>query len=267
MNCPKCGSPLSPGDKFCQVCGSAIEIPNMDVQPTPPVQQPFQVPNVQPQPVPTPVEVPSNVEEHKNNSTLIVVLVGIIAILVVAIVAILFLGNGKDNNSDNGNTEPTTVAKVEEPKYNEVSLDKYRFKLMSGYSVKNSLDGVVLSNTTYSSQALFSSMDGYNLSDVDAVALQVTFKETGYDATFKELTIEGKKSLLFTGKYNGFDYEVLYVQQEGIARILGTDILYKTPNDFSNDADNIHKMVALTTISESVNNESQAFGKLYTKLK
>ncbi|MBR4262691.1 MAG: zinc ribbon domain-containing protein [Bacilli bacterium] len=261
MNCPKCGSPLNPGDKFCQVCGSAVENVNpvQPPQPTPPVA-PNPMPATQPAPVvqPAPAVNPAPASpvpptEPKKGNTLVVVLVAIIAILVVVIVAILFLGkNDKDSKgSGNNGGGGTTVAKVDTPQYNEVSVGAYKFKLLSGYSVENTADGVVLSNATGTSQALFGHLDGYSVSDIDAVALASEFQTRGFVATSSEKTIEGKKGLLFTGTYSGFDYEVLYVQENSMnPRIIYADIAYNTPADKTKDAENIYKMIALTEVRE-----------------
>ena len=66
MNCPNCFSPLRPNQKFCDVCGTKIEAPHMEVDktvaadkvPTPrePQPAPWEQQTVQPEPQPAPWE-------------------------------------------------------------------------------------------------------------------------------------------------------------------------------------------------------------------
>ncbi|MBQ1839107.1 MAG: DUF4854 domain-containing protein, partial [Ruminococcus sp.] len=66
MNCPNCFSPLRPNQKFCDVCGTKIEAPQMEVDktvaadkvPTPrePQPAPWEQQTVQPEPQPAPWE-------------------------------------------------------------------------------------------------------------------------------------------------------------------------------------------------------------------
>ena len=66
MNCPNCFSPLRPNQKFCDVCGTKIEAPHMEVDktvaadkvPTPrePQPAPWEQQTAQPEPQPAPWE-------------------------------------------------------------------------------------------------------------------------------------------------------------------------------------------------------------------
>ena len=66
MNCPNCFSPLRPNQKFCDVCGTKIEAPQMEVDktvaadkvPTPrePQPAPWEQQTAQPEPQPAPWE-------------------------------------------------------------------------------------------------------------------------------------------------------------------------------------------------------------------
>ncbi len=266
MNCPKCGSPLNPGDKFCQVCGSAVETttPTVDAQPTPvtqpevqpqPVVQPVPVeqPNPAPAVMPAPMPTPTAPVEPKKNNTLVVVLVAVIALLVVAIVAILFLGknNESGNGSNNGNGG-NVVAKEDGPKYSELKVGRYKVKLMDGYAAEKKDEDVVIYNQEDTAAALVSYFANYSITDIDTLSLVESYKAAGFESTVKETTIEGKKAVIFTGKYNTYDYEVMYVQVTG--GLIGAEAKYMTSTVFNSESEKIHKMVSLITIGDSTTN-------------
>lgn len=273
MNCPKCGSPLNDGDKFCQTCGSAVEQNQTIVtpQPTPvvetpavspaPVQQPTPVVNTT-EPVQQPVvNTTPETKDNKKSNNLVVVLVAIIAVLVVAIVAILFLGkNNNGGGNSSGGNEPTPTAVVA-PQYSEVTVGQYKFKLLPGYQVENTTNGVILYNSTDTVEALMANGEG-QMANLDVNEFLLYLKSNGFDATSKELNVEGKKGYSFVGKYNNYDYEVVYIQ-ESANKIVGADIVYLSSEAMAAESDNFHKMIALTTLVEPTSqNKTSSFANL-----
>ncbi len=267
MNCPKCGSPLNPGDKFCQVCGSAVE--QTGAAQTPPATPVAEQPVANPTPVAsqpavnaTPV-APATTQEPKKGNTTVIVLVGIIAALVVAIVAILFLG--KNNNSGSGNQgkkdpEPTPVVA---PQYSEVTVGQYKLKLLPGYQAEayTKGNGVYVFNDAETAEALIGYLDG-DISYLNAECVLAELKKEGLEFTYKSETVEGKKALLFTGKINNKDYEIIYVQSTP-TRVVYADMAYETSNAMASESNNLHKIVALTTIIDaSSQNRTNSAGSL-----
>ena len=260
MNCPKCGSPLNPGDKFCQVCGSAVD-QNAATTPqqTPVVETPTTDPKPSVQPVNAAPATPTAPQEPKKSNTLVILLVGIIAILVVAIVAILFLGkDGNGNGGNNGGKDPTPT-QVVAPQYSEVTINEYKMKLLPGYQVKDMNGKVILYNDADTVESMIQNIDG-NISNMNPVDVVAGLKSEGLDFTYKKTNVEGKEAIIFTGKYNSYDYELVYIQVSP-TKVVGGDVIYMSQEDMTTHADNIYKMMALTTVIEPTSqNKTDLFG-------
>lgn len=112
MNCKNCGSFITENDQFCKSCGAAtnlttaqnsVEVANSFVQ-QPIAQQPLQQENIQQPMYQQPVYQQPNMNNKKDNSKGILIIIGtIIAVGIIALLVIVLLNQNKNNNVNDNN--------------------------------------------------------------------------------------------------------------------------------------------------------------------
>lgn len=144
MNCKKCGSPLSPEDKFCKNCGTLVE--NNDIS----TNQNTNV--VTPLPTETPSSTPNQQVNVKKNDKIFLIggiaLIAIIVLVVVMVIAPKFLGKSK--NDSNNSTSKTTTTPAPSPmtstSFYKVNFEDFTFKIPDNIVYEVNGDELLLSD-------------------------------------------------------------------------------------------------------------------------
>lgn len=162
MFCHKCGNHIENGTKYCNKCGSPLEIPinNMSIQP--PLEQNNGVnnPNQYPPFISPNVSQNINTTGKSNNNKMVFIGVGSgVGLLVVVVLMVVLFSSGKYNyyfsSSEKYNNE-TDTASIEKKEESNSKKGKYQTAIITD----NTYSGIKISNNS----------DAYKLIEKDSVS-------------------------------------------------------------------------------------------------
>lgn len=162
MFCHKCGNHIENGTKYCNKCGSPLEIPinNMSIQP--PLEQNNGVnnPNQYPPFISPNVSQNINTTAKSNNNKMVFIGVGSgVGLLVVVVLMVVLFSSGKYNyyfsSSEKYNNE-TDTASIEKKEESNSKKGKYQTAIITD----NTYSGIKISNNS----------DAYKLIEKDSVS-------------------------------------------------------------------------------------------------
>ncbi len=281
MNCPKCNSPLKEGDKFCQVCGSAIEnsspqqpVPSVEpavqepvTNPSPVVQQPVVQPTIN-QPIPQqqpmgPIGITPQPE--KKNNTIMYVLFAVIVVLV-AVIIYLVVSGGKGDASTT--TEETNNGKPKEEEvatanYTDMVVGKMRLKLLDGYQAEEYYEDVILYDKDDTTEVLLELYENYSLRNLDVEAAKLSLQTNGVtDVTYKKQKVNNKNMVIYNGTYEGIKIECFVIEIDANNLLMAEAHYLEYSSDVENDIlDMLTKVTVQETTYSTTANSSKFIGK------
>ena len=257
MNCKKCGSPLSPEDKFCKNCGAVVEHDNT------PTNQNMNGGNPLPQQN-TSNTPPSKIVNFKNGN----LIVGAVVIVILIALAVIYVpkyleSDKKDNNGGNSGTEPSTTTPAPSPissqSYYKVNFQNFTFNIPDDIVYEIDTDELVISDEagTWMSE-IFVMQGSFDKIKSNKSTLQSYFQQAGFTAKAAELkNISGTEFVTVELSASGISGIGAYTKLNSMYSLW--TVSYNQDNDYDYDIlKNIAKISSNATynnISDSIKSE------------
>ncbi|MBQ7104958.1 MAG: zinc ribbon domain-containing protein [Bacilli bacterium] len=189
--------------------------------------------------------------EPKKNNAVVFILVGVIVILI-AVVVFLVVSKGDDTADKDKKDDKEVVEKdddKDEPskevvssQYNKTEVMGYTFYLPEGYNAGYYEDVVFYDDDMYV-QGYVSSGAGM-ISTIDKDGTKANFEQLGItNITYTTLTENGKNMVVFTGNYNGYVVEIIYVEYTK-TEFVAAEVYYVPGKDSSETKKDVYGIMA-----------------------
>lgn len=204
--------------------------------------------------------------EPKKNNTVVYVLMAFIVVLL-AVVVFLLVTSGKDEDKDktsnNNNNEVTESKKDEDEEkeeddnkeeviasnYTKTNVNEFTLELPEGYNAGYYGDSVVFYDENMTDVEGYLIVQNGYYGSIDKEQSKLNFMALGIEnITYTEKNFNNKNMLVFSGEYEGYDVELIFLEYS-YSKMIGAEVYYGYGT--TETKEDVYDIISRITIDDS----------------